>query len=441
MVTNKHHAADKRPEIIEGRFTPEEIDAARKDIKRAFEICGLADENGHPVCPTCGKTGQNRVKFYKDGGWHCFSSDSCHGPKSGAVTLVMERRAVDFRDATALLLGRQASLRGKASKSLPPPVVVKTEADEFKAVVDSSVYDRLGELGSQKAAVSYYGRFGIDAEAVLESGAFVVEDFTQMRSVLLSEFGRDRLIACGLLVASDSERGDTWMISERYCVAEPHRHVRGQTLGLQFRMSLEHEKRYKSHRLYVEQKRNAELRGETFREPRWDEKYVPKFMSLKGGSGSDHLVGMGLPRIGEVDPGGIIYVVEGFKDMLAMRTLGFESYALPGAGTAPPTEPARLLSRHNLALSFDADEGGDKGGESLSRALARHGIVADDVTTLPEDCHPWAEAMLEYRQSRELRCYRKRPPNGMDVADVLAAHLREKKKAGCTCRACTGPKS
>lgn len=439
MVTNKRHAAEKRPEIKkEGRFTPEEIDSARKEIKRAFEICGLADESGHPVCPSCGKTGPNRVKFYKDGGWHCFSSDNCHGPKSGAVTLVMERRGVDFRDATALLLGRDASVRGRTSKSLPPPVVVKAEIDEFKAVVDSSVYSRLAELGSQTAAVSYYKRFGIDAEAVLESGAFVVEDFERMRAALLAEFGEERLIACGLIAMS--ERGSAWMISERYCVAEPHHHVRGQILGLQFRMSIEQEKRYKAHRVYVEQKRNAELRGESFREPRWDEKYVPKFMSLKGGSGSDHLVGMGLRRIGEISPASTIYIVEGFKDMLAMRTLGFESYALPGAGTAPPTEPARLLSRHNLALSFDADAGGDKGGESLSRALARHGIVADDAKTLPDDAHPWAEAMLEYRQSRELRCYRKRPPSGMDVADVLAAHLREKKRGECGCRACVGSK-
>lgn len=435
MVNEKHHGDKHRHQSNnEERFSEAEIDSARRDIKRAFEVCGLADDSGHPVCPNCGKTGPNRVKFYQDGGWHCFSADSCHGKKGGAISLVMERRGLSFKDAASILLGREISERARRTKALPPPVVVKTEAEDFKAAVDSTVYARLAELGSVDDAVLYYERFGIDRASVEESGAFYIKNAQEVQRKLMSEFGRDRLVSCGLMAAGADGREDAWMFSDRYPVAEVHRHVKGHILGMQFRMSQGQEKRYNAHKNYSQSRKAAEARGETHREMRPDEKYVPKFMSLKGGSGSDHLVGMGLPRIGEIKPGDTIYIVEGFKDMLAMRTLGFESYALPGAGAAPPKEPARVLARFNLALAFDADEGGDKGGEFLSRSLARHGILADDAE-IPEDAHPWAEATRDYRAERGLKCYRKRPPAGRDVADVLAEHLATKSKT-CSCRAC-----
>jgi hypothetical protein len=435
MVNKTHRGDIDRPQKIqEERFSESEIESARLDIKRAFEFCGLADGNGYPVCPKCGKTGPNRIRFYPDGGWHCFSLDNCHGNKGGAISLIVDRTGLSFKEATGVLLGREVSERTKKTKALPAPVVVKTEADDFKAAVDSTVYARLSELGSVDEAVSYYERFGVDRDAVLESGAFYITNAKETQNKLLKEFGRDRLITCGLMVAGVDDREDAWMFSDRYAVAEVHRHVKGQILGMQFRMSQAQEKRYTAHKSYSEARKASEARGETFRAMRQDERYVPKFMSLKGGSGSDHLVGMGLPRIGEITPGETVYVVEGFKDMLAMRTLGFESYALPGAGAAPPKEPARILARFNLALSFDADEGGDKGGEFLSRSLSRHGILADGAE-LPEDAHPWAEATRDYRAERGLKCYRKRPPAGQDVADVLAEHLATKSST-CGCRAC-----
>lgn len=435
MVDKKHHGDKARHQKTqEERFSDSEIESARLEIKRAFEFCGLADPNGYPVCPKCGKTGPNRIKFYPDGGWHCFSLDNCHGNKGGAISLIVDRTGLSFKDAAGVLLGREISEKTRKTKALPAPVVVKTEAEDFKAAVDSLVYARLAELGSVEMAISYYERFGIDREAVVESGAFYIINARDTQTKLLEEFGRDRLIACGLMTQGTEGREDAWMFSDRYPVAEVHRHVKGQILGMQFRMSQAQEKRYLAHKSYSESRKAAEARGETYRAMRQDERYVPKFMSLKGGSGSDHLVGMGLPRIGEIKPGDTVYVVEGFKDMLAMRTLGFESYALPGAGAAPPKEPARILARFNLALAFDADEGGDKGGEFLSRSLARHGIIADGAE-LPEDAHPWAEATRDYRAERGLKCYRKRPPSGKDIADVLAEHLASRSST-CNCRAC-----
>jgi hypothetical protein len=437
MVTKRPTPAPQRPDKQEGKFTDFDLDQARVDIKRAFELCGLADKGGNPVCPQCGKTGKSRIKFFQDGGYKCYSAEWCSGRKAGAVDLVMERLGVSFPEAVGLLLGRPVSSKARNAKPLPVPVVIESEANDFKAVVDSTVYEAIASHGSVDAAARYYARFGIDAEAVRESGAFMVEDIQTMQRELLAAFGRERLVVCGVVIPGEDGKDDFWVISERYPVGEPHRHPNGQILGLQFRPSLEQEKRYKAHKAYSAEKQAAQANGETFREPKFEERYVPKFMSLKGGTGSDHLVGCGLPRLNEIRslPDQTVYIVEGFKDMLAMRTLGFEAYALPGAGTVPPKDAVRLLAAFNLALAFDADEGGDAGGARLEAALAKHGIVSDAVE-LAADAHTWAPNTKQFRLERSLRLWRKRPPQGMDIADVLRDHVKTKVVSGCTCRAC-----
>lgn len=443
MVTKRPNPAPSRPgnktEERDSKFSDTDLDTARTDIKRAFELCGLADSKGNPICPQCGKGGKSRVKFFRDGGFKCFSAGNCYGRKAGAVDLVMERLGVPFPEAVALLLGRPVKEKTRGAKPMPPPVVIETEANEFRAVVDSAVYDAIASHGSVAAAARYYARFHIDRAAVEEAGTFLIEDIPAMQKALLDQFGRDRLIACGVVIVKDDDKPDFWVVNEQYPVGEPHRHPQGQILGLQFRPSLEQEKRYKAHRAYSNAKNEALAKGETFREPRYEERYVPKFMSLKGGTGTDHLVGCGLPRLAKIrqDHSQTVYIVEGFKDMLAMRTLGFEAYALPGAGTTPPKEALRLLSSFNIALSFDADEGGDVGGARLEAVLARHGILTEGAD-LPEDAEAWATSWRAFREEHALRCYRKRPPAGMDIADVLADHVKTRPQKGCRCRACQG---
>jgi len=130
--------------------------------------------------------------------------------------------------------------------------------------------------------------------------------------------------------------------------------------------------------------------------------------------------------------------------MLAMRTLGFEAYALPGVGIAPPPEAMRALARCNVQLCFDADDGGDTGTDRLASELAKFGIVfnelgsqwlKDSPNTSAQDllkgyleqagvegnAFDWAMKVMTGRRERGLRCLRKRPPEGMDVTDVLVA--------------------
>ena len=436
MVDKRPNPALKRRDINDERekFSDIELDEARSNIKRAFELCGLAGANGQPVCPQCGKTGKSRIKFFSDGGYKCFSAEACYGRKFGAVDLIIERMGVTFPDAVAMILGRPISRRASEAKALPAPVVIVVEGNDFKATVDTEVFNAIANSGSVSKAAEYYGRFHIDADAVTEAGAFVIEDAAALQRSLIEQFDRDRLIACGVLLPQEEGRADMWAFSERYPVGEPHRHVDGNVLGLQFRLSIEYEKRHKAHRAYVAERQDAETRGETFRAPRFDEKYVPKFMSLKGNT-PDHLVGCGLPRLAQLHRGSTVYVVEGFKDLLAMRTLGYEGYALPGAGTSPPKDVVRRLATFNLALAFDADEGGDIGGARLEAALARHGILTDDGV-LPANAHEWAQRTVEFRKERQLRCYRKRPADGKDIADVLEEHVLTKAQGGCKCRAC-----
>jgi hypothetical protein len=104
-------------------------------------------------------------------------------------------------------------------------------------------------------------------------------------------------------------------------------------------------------------------------------------MSLRGASIAARC-GFGLPRLAqvadEVAVGGrrrTVYLVEGFKDLLAARTLGVESYGLAGAGLLPVRAVCELLGRVGPI------------------AVQSHGVQA----------------------------YAKAPPEGMDMTDVLVS--------------------
>lgn len=429
-------------------FSPEEVSKARSNIKRAFELSGLVS-NGHPVCPQCGKTGNKRVKLFSDGGYKCYSAGACVGRKGGAVDLVMDRANVSFIEAVGAILGRTAL------RNAPRDVRISVDAgDSFTAVADTEVFDALCALGDVEAAVAYYGQWHIAPEAVRESKSVVV-DAAQVRQVLTDRFGRERLVAAGLVVPREG-KSDFWVVNERYPAIEPHLSAEGHCVGLQTRPSDQQYARYQKHTEYARQRREAVARGEDFRPPGPDERYVPKFLSLRGGQVGVHLVGCGLHRLASLGDGATVYIVEGFKDMLAMRTLGFEAYALPGAGIAPPPAVIAELSRFRLAIAFDADEGGDLGSVRLGATLAANGIVPDAMLDQWRVEYPHTNTLWSVRYGLESigltderlkragttakrrmaagwGCWRKRPPEGFDVADVVVSRKAE---AGCTCSTC-----
>ena len=134
-------------------------------------------------------------------------------------------------------------------------------------------------------------------------------------------------------------------------------------------------------------------------------RYVTPFLSLKG-AGPSSLVGCGLHMLSKLSAGHTVYVVEGFKDLLAARTMSAYAYAIPGTGVMPPEEACEVLCRHNVLVTLDGDEAGAKGRAAVLEHLLSKGIQA----TAKEDMPP-----------------------GMDVTDLL---VQRHAHSGCACATC-----
>lgn len=377
------------------------------------------------MCPSCGKTGPNRVKLYADGGWHCFSSKWCHNSGGRAVAILTDN-GWGFREAVSALLGRPHSKPRNAPKK---PVAVDTAVSSFKAEVDSEVYEALWSLADQDAAAKYYSRWFISAEAVAEARCAVITDFPAASAEMLGRFGRDRMIASGVLSPGEPPRKDYWVINADYPVLEPHLSADGTIVGLQARPSPERSKLIAAHKAYVAERNEAEASGREIRKPTFAEKYRPTFSSLRGGTGA-HLVGAGVPRLTALEPGSVVYLAEGVKDAMAGWTMGLDAYAVPGVSVRIPRAVLAILRRMDIRVAFDADDGGDEGAERMLGQLAAAGIVPSNVDDpeewikekapmVDEDKIPALVNAAAARRALGLDCRRARPPAGMDLADIL----------------------
>jgi 5S rRNA maturation endonuclease (ribonuclease M5) len=395
-------------------FSDADIEDAKRRMTRAFELSGLVHD-GNPVCPRCGKGGKQKVKIRDNGSWTCMRGCGGSGNEA-AIWFLAERMGVSevkgraFLELVGLLLDRPLPARDSGTEMKPialDPTVKIQAVEEFHAVVDTDVYQAVMQAGSLKGAQQYYGRWHISSDVVAESKAVMLTDVDGLKKSLLARFGEDRLIACGILRGADEERDAFWMLSVDYPVIEPHCRPDGTVVGMQFRPSYKRETRYRKHVEYKKQRDAAEAAGTSFRDPRADEKYVPKFLSLRGGVPGEHLVGCGLPRLMDIDSQTDVCVVEGFKDYLAMRTLGFEAYAIPGAKALPTERVSRVLKRHTMVLCLDADEAGLAGADALEAHFAN----------------------LEVPNRRSRRSF----PDGWDVTDYLVSKAAQ---SGCTCDTC-----
>jgi hypothetical protein len=327
---------------------------ARTQVARAFSLAGLL-EGGRPVCPSCGTSERGKVKLFPDG-WRCHKEG-----KSGDAISVLTARGWSFLEAMAALLGESDGRSGPTT-----PLVLPT-VSSFVATVDTEAYTALVRTGDVAAAGDFYGRFAIAAEAVADAGFVRLLTPEDAAKYLERRFGIDRLIAAGLY----SEHGRP-LFGWRYPVIEPHHRPDGTIAGIQLRGG---EK--------VEADVAAHKRGEG--------SYTPKTLSLRGAT-SGHQLGIGLARLAQLRANTPVRIVEGGKDLLAARTLGWEAYALPGAGTTPPPVALETLSRHRVQVAFDGDDAGQNGAESLAARLSEAGLTVIRV----------------------------RLPKGLDVADMLA---------------------
>jgi hypothetical protein len=366
------------------RISDDELDEARRQVDRAFALLGLVDGK-NPQCPECGTAKKGKVALRNDKGyWKCHKCDAW-----GSPIKLLESHGYTFPDAVAALLGRPVS----NTVRLPDKLVLPVASNAFRSTVDHEVYAAIHKAGTFTGAARYYATWHISPAAVRAAGAVRIEDAKATQRQLTDRFGRARLVAAGVIKPAEETDGgvDVWLFNDQYPVVEPHRLPDGRIAGMQFRPNETQLARIDAHK-----------RGEG--------KYVPKFLSLRG-AGPDGLIGCGLDLLAgdslDTPAAKVVYLVEGFKDLLAVLTMGGNAYALPGAAANIPPVALDVLRRHRLVVALDADDAGDAGAKRVVALLGDAGI--SDVTVKTD------------------------LPAGMDACDVLVArHARN----GCTCSTC-----
>jgi hypothetical protein len=399
------------------------IVAARRQMPLALALEGFVVD-GRPACPDCHRADVGRNKLFEDGGFKCHG---CGFYVANAVDLLTRSRvrarstnrvigtaesvnagvvkvrigaerhedhpesAVSiegglwsFRDALDALSGGEIRHPDGAVPEIPVLEVKR----QFTAVPNPELYRAVLDLGSVEAAQEFYGRWHISPEVVASSRAVRIVDQRRLLRDLSATFGPDELVRAGLA----TEEGYL-LVNQRYPVIEPHLLPDGRVAGMQFRGSEETERLVAAHKAYKVAKESVEARGEKYTGDK--AKHVPKFMSLNGASPASRC-GFNLPEIAAAAKSGShrrVWLVEGFKDVLAGAELGMLCYGLPGAGLLPVRAVCALLSQFDVRVALDGDAAGAAGRERLLKHLARFGITATE----------------------------KAPPVGMDICDVLVA--------------------
>ncbi|MFM7087965.1 MAG: toprim domain-containing protein [Candidatus Paceibacterota bacterium] len=392
---------------------------AKSRLREAFEYVGLVSDLGLPVCPSCGtgKKGKVVLKASSKSGnpyWKCHKCSE-RGDAIGLLTLT----GLTFPEAMDTLLGKNS--RGRDIKKIKPVISI---TDSFIAVVDVEVYNYIRDLGSVDEAVRYYNQWHISGDVVKESGSTYLLDCAKIHNDLIAKFGRDRLFSAGVITV-DKNGNDFFLFNDDYPVIEPHLSPNGHVVGMQFRPSYKRMEKVQAHKRWKKRWSGVVDTKGVLLDPEqaWREayerdpvstgereKYVAPFLSLKG-AGTDSLVGCGahaLSKLKSRNSGTVkVFVVEGFKDYLAARTLGVNAYAIPGTGVMPPKKVCNLLKSFLMVVTLDGDEAGAKGRSVLLSYFKENGVNA-----------------VEKKDIRE----------GMDVTDIL---VEVNAHAGCRCVTCT----
>lgn len=422
---NRDHANDASPRPGRGEknggpnITEEDILEAKRYLAEAFQIAGLFAD-GYPVCPACGtaKRGKVRLKNANDTGlpyWKCFKCST----RGDAIGVLKDVKGYSFVDAVNTLIGRDET--GVRRKVARPEIQIQSA---FVATVDVEVYNAIRDAGSLSEAQRYYARWHIAAEAVAEAGSRYITNATELQQQLLGRFGRDRLLACGVLTV-DKNGKDFFLFNDDYPVIEVHASPAGHVVGMQFRPSVARMAKVQAHKAWKRRWSNMVDEDGNILDPgdAWLRAYsadpeaagpklpyVTPFLSLRG-AGTDSLVGCGIPRIASLPVDAVtpvkVYVVEGFKDLLAARTMGVEAYAIPGTGVMPPEKVCKILARHKMVVTLDGDDAGAKGRANVMAWFSAHNVPSEEISEL-------------------------RP--GMDIADIL---VERHAHAGCGCENCT----
>lgn len=413
VVRDSKKTTTQRPH----KFSTANIAEADGNIVKAFAICGLISKEETLICPVCGTSKHKKVELRKSVEtekpyWTCHKCPEAFG---GAIDLLMEygQPKRSFKDAVEELLGRKVGPQGVVQV---PDIAI---SDAFAADVDVEIYDAIRDGGSLEAAQKYYSRWHISPETVAEAGATLIEDADQLQKHLTETYGLARLKACGV-ITEDSKGKLVFLFNKDYPVIEVHQAPSGHVVGLQFRPSGDRMAAVTSHKAWKKRWSGQKAADGTEIEPdeAWrlayekDQSvgrkayYVTPFLSLKGGT-PDHLVGCGLKRLIEIPKLSTVYIVEGFKDLLAARTMGVEAYAIPGTGIMPPERSIEILRLHKVVVMLDGDKAGQICRDKLVTYLTERGVNASPF--------------LQVREN-------------MDVTDILVERTSH---TGCICETCT----
>lgn len=404
----------KSTEPNSNSLSDEDKEQARSEIDIAISLLGLAPSGRHAAgmfhCPNGAghDSGKPKARAYTDGGYCCHKCKSLgvEHATGNAVDLLMNWGGYSYLDAMAALLGRP--VREKQRVPVAKQVVtVAAHAHTVELNADVlDIYAAIVAAGSVDASISFYGRFGISADAVIESGSTRIMHSASFEKKLLDDFGRDALVAAGVIKenAGKNRDKDYWLVNRDYPVVEPHLIDDGRVVGLQFRGSEKTEERIRDTKV-------AKAAGKT-RKDGTPLNIPPKFLSIAG-AGPASRVGLGIPALAAhtertraalaaagSNPDGppaegnevsAVWIVEGFKDVLAMRTMGFVAYGTPGAGILPVRKVCDLLRPHVVKVALDGDDAGEAGRLRLAEHFTAHGIR-------------WVD---------------KPPPDGKDMCDIL----------------------
>lgn len=413
------------------RITEEDIQAANEQLPAVFAMLNLYSA-GHPVCPECNNDKPKTVVFKtsKSSGqpyWKCYVCSA----NSSAVKLLIEKGSISFTDAVDTILGRPL----KGNRTVDVKAVDLSSLPEiappFIATVDREVYNFIRSAGSLEAAQKYWMQVAhIPSVIVAESTSTMITDSGAVQKELLARFGRDRLLACGVITIDKNGKDFFLGAHPDYPVGEWHLDPNGDVVGAQFRPNLVVKKKIDLHKAW---KKHWVSLGHKHPDSAWREDwiargekaseayeeaarknpdkvgkkipYTPPFMSFLG-AGRDSLVGCGLARIKSLPKGSRIIIVEGFKDYLAARAMNVEAYAMPGTGNLPPQKVLGLFREHEMLVCLDGDAAGAKG----------------------------RKVVLEYLRENEVLCREKSDlPDGFDVADVF---VQRNAHTGCKCELC-----
>lgn len=386
-------------------------------------------ENGDFHCRRCGLVGGPRSKAGT-------TSKSGNASAGNAIDLLYTYAGLAFKDAVGLL-AHGVTPDGEIELEIPE----YNPAPAFAAALDTELYDAILEMASLEKAQEFFAVKGISPEAVAAAKVRFVDDPVSLTNKLLATFGVDRIVAAGL---TDQE-GKRMLLSKDYPVIEPQLNVTGNCTNLQFRASVQQREKVRAH---------------DNKEP--GSKYVPKFLSLRGATAA-HRSGYGAHLLAGYPSGKAVWIGEGGQDFMAGLTMGLSMFCLPGTSTRPTDDIVKLLGRHKLVIAFDADKGGDEGRQGLVAFLAQFGIcsVTEALAALiaspdissglkslaksPAQIKNWpgylaavakqdenAAKVLraaKWREDKGLTIEHRRPPEGMDLTDVLQDRLAKKARA------------